>query len=341
MRIRSDTDLDDELEMIYGAPRKGRYNPRQRALRPKTRPDRAEVIAELVETDEEGGEVVEMGFRPTFTGSLYERDWILNYLGPFYHNHQITDVLRRVQGGKEANVYCCTAHPSTGLELVAAKVYRPRMFRTLRNDARYRAGRAVLDSDGIVVHDDRLLRAVRKKTEFGRELAHTSWLSHEFQTLQLLYQAGAAVPRPLDQSENTILMAYLGEEMTPAPTLHQVRLAPDEAQRLFQRLMVNVELMMAHNRVHGDLSAYNVLYWDGEFWMIDFPQAIDPWVNPDAAQILQRDVTRLCAYFAPYGIKSDPGALAEDLWERYGPPPIEPVPTEDAIVARSTEPAAR
>jgi RIO kinase 1 len=298
------------------------------------------MVAKLVEADNKGTEPVEMGFQPTFTGSFHERDWILNYLGPFYHNHQITDVLRRVQGGKEANVYCCAAHPSTGLELVAAKVYRPRMFRNLRNDARYRAGRAVLDGDGIVVHDDRLLRAVRKKTAFGRELAHTSWLAHEFQTLQLLYEAGAAVPRPLEQSENTILMAYLGEELTPAPTLHQVRLAPDQVWPLFQRLMENVELMMAHNRVHGDLSAFNVLYWEGEFWIIDFPQAIDPWVNPDAAQILQRDITRLCDYFARYGIRSDPLALADDLWERYGPPRIEPVPAEEAYVMGKADPTA-
>jgi RIO kinase 1 len=338
MRIRSDTDLDEELETIYGAPRKGRYNPRQRAWRPKTRPNRIKTIAELVEADDRGGGAIEMGFRPTFTGSFHERDWILNYLGPFYHNHQITDVLRRVQGGKEANVYCCAAHPSTGLELVAAKIYRPRMFRNLRNDARYRAGRAVLDGDGVVVHDDRLLRAVQKKTEYGRELAHTSWLSHEYQTLNILYRAGVAVPRPLEQSENTILMAYLGEELTPAPTLHQVTLAPGEARLLFQRLIENVELMMAHNRVHGDLSAFNVLYWEGEFWIIDFPQAIDPWVNPDAAQILQRDVTRLCDYFARYGIRSDPLALADDLWGRYGPPRIEQVLAEDAFGPGTAEP---
>jgi catechol 2,3-dioxygenase-like lactoylglutathione lyase family enzyme len=46
---------------------------------------------------------------------------------------QILDVLRRVKGGKEANVYCCRTHPSTGVDLLAAKLYRPRMFRNLRS----------------------------------------------------------------------------------------------------------------------------------------------------------------------------------------------------------------
>jgi RIO kinase 1 len=126
-------------------------------------------------------------------------------------------------------------------------------------------------------------------------------------------------------------MAFLGEELAPAPTLHQVRLASDEVKPIFARLMENVELMMAHHRVHGDLSAYNVLYWEGDFWMIDFPQAIDPWVNPDAAEILERDIRRLCEYFARYGVESDPAALAADLWERHGPPRVEPVPIEDEL----------
>jgi RIO kinase 1 len=338
MKIEADIELDEEWERMYQAPRKGRHHPRRRRSRPPAARGRHEVIAELVELGDEGEETVELGFRPTFTGSRHERDWILNYLGPFYDQHRITDVLRRVQGGKEANVYCCAAHPSTGLQLVAAKVYRPRMFRNLRNDARYRAGRAVLDGDGIVVHDDRLLRAVQKRSSFGQALAHTSWLSHEFQTLQLLYDAGVAVPRPLEQSENTILMEFLGEELRPAPTLQQVTLAPDEVEPLYRRLLDDVERMMALQRVHGDLSAFNVLYWEGDVWLIDLPQAIDPWVNPDAAQILQRDITRLGDYFARYGLQIDPAALAEDLWARYGPPRVEPLPFEDGGEMESGDP---
>src|SRR5205085_7289278 len=83
-------------------------------------------------------------FNPTFLSSKHEREWILNYLGHFYDDKQISDVLSRVKSGKEATVYCCAAHPGTGLELIAAKVYRPRMFRQLRNDSRYRQGRSYL-----------------------------------------------------------------------------------------------------------------------------------------------------------------------------------------------------
>ena len=71
-------------------------------------------------------------------------------------------------------------------------------------------------------------------------------------------------------------MEYLGEELSPAATLHEVTLAAGEAGPIYQRLMRNVELILACGRVHGDLSAYSVLTWDGEFWLFDFPQAVDP-----------------------------------------------------------------
>jgi RIO kinase 1 len=256
-------------------------------------------------------------FTPTYTGSRHELHWILTYLSPLYEEGQILDVLRPVKGGKEATVYCCRAQPSLGVDLLAAKLYRPRMFRNLRNDAQYRQGRAVLDERGRAVRDLRRLHAIQGGTTLGKELVHTSWLSHEFHTLRLLHEAGADVPRPITVSENVILMDYRGDEQRGAPTLNQVRLKPAEARRLCNRLLRNVDLMLAAGRVHGDLSAYNVLYWQGHVTIIDLPQAFDPVHNPDAYPLFRRDVERLCQYFARYGIESDPVELATDIWTRY------------------------
>ena len=272
-------------------------------------------------------------FNPTFTSSKHERNWILTYLGPFYDDKQITDVLARVKGGKEANVYCCPAHPGTGLELIAAKIYRPREFRQLRNDQRYRQGRAVLDDRGKVVRDEGLLVAIRKKSNIGQNAVHTSWLEHEYQTMVTLHAAGADVPRPVSRANSTILMEYLGEAETPAPTLQAVQLERDEAQPLFERLMDNVGLMLKHQLIHGDLSAYNVLYWEGDIRIIDFPQVVHPSDNPDAYDIFARDVKRLCQYFARQGVRSDPAKIAQDLWAKHGPKPKsiydDPPPVED------------
>ncbi len=108
---------------------------------PRGRDERMEYVADLLEHAEKAPVDVAQHFAPTFSSSGHEQYWILNYLEPFYLDHVITDVLGKVKGGKEANVYCCSAHASTGLSLVAAKIYRPRMFRNLRNDSRYRLGR--------------------------------------------------------------------------------------------------------------------------------------------------------------------------------------------------------
>jgi RIO kinase 1 len=256
-------------------------------------------------------------FKPSFTGSKHERQWIMEYLGLFYDDHVITDVLRQVKGGKEATVYCCRANPALGVELLAAKVYRPRMFRQLRNDAIYRKGRELVDEEGKEARGRREKLAMEKKTGFGQTLRHTNWLSNEFQTLRRLHAAGADVPKPFASSDNAILMEYLGSETFPAPALGQVRLEPHAARLLWKRLMDNVEVMLAHDRVHGDLSAYNVLYWNGQAKIIDLPQAVDPFVNPEAFALLRRDVERLCQHFARYGVEANGAHIARELWERH------------------------
>lgn len=260
-------------------------------------------------------------FVPTYAANLdprhHERRWVIESLGSFYGNNQITDVLRLVKGGKEANVYCCQGSEKLGLPLVAAKLYRPRMLRHLKNNAIYKEGRDLRDADGKLILGSREARAMHKKTRFGKDLDLAAWIEHEFQVQSELYAAGADVPQPVAHGGNTILMAYLGDERLPAPTLQEVDLAAEEAPVLFQRIMQNVRLMLALNHVHGDLSAYNVLYWEGRITLIDFPQMVDARTNPNAFPILKRDVQRICDYFAAYSLEADAPALATDLWQRY------------------------
>src|SRR4051794_28196253 len=73
------------------------------------------------------------GFQTTYRPGRFERGWLMSSLRAFYDQNLLTDVLAHVKGGKEASVYRCAAHPVTGVELAAAKVYRPRNLRSLRN----------------------------------------------------------------------------------------------------------------------------------------------------------------------------------------------------------------
>lgn len=227
----------------------------------------------------------------------------------FYAEGWISQVLYLVKSGKEATVYCCEAQPSTGLGLVAAKLYRAREHRPFRNDAVYQAGRAILDAHAR--------RAVKNKSRFGREAQQGLWINHEWETLQALHAVGCDVPEPFARTEGAILMGYRGDEEASAPRLQEVALPPEEAHQAFQVLMRNVELFLANNIVHGDLSAYNVLYWQGAPTIIDFPQAVDPRFNPHATALLERDVTNLCTYFARQGVTADPKAITRDLWRRF------------------------
>jgi len=257
-------------------------------------------------------------FKYTYKAARFEEWWLLESLGEFYEHKWITDVLRRLKGGKEASVYLCRGSEATESALVTAKVYRPRSLRNLKNDGIYRTGRTDLDIDGNAVVKEADVHAISKRSNYGEELRHQSWIAYEFNTLELLKEAGADVPRPYAMEKNAILMEYIGDFDTAAPTLNSVRLDRDEARPLFDRVILNLNLLLSNKRIHADLSAYNILYWDGDITLIDFPQVVHPESNPSAWVIFLRDVTRVCQYFAAQGVKVNARKLAADLWESHG-----------------------
>ena len=289
--------------------RQGRRPHRQEKVSP------TEVIASIVDTPD--GEAY---FSFSYDASRHERKWIIDSLGNFYDQKWVNDVLRLVKGGKEASVYLCSSNPELAAEYIAAKVYRPRQFRSLKNDHTYREGRTVLDEDGNQITDDGMWHAIQKRTAYGRQLMHTSWIEHEFQALEMLHSAGADVPTPYARGDNAILMSYIGAPGLPAPTLQEVQLPLEEAQRLFRKILRNIELMLAHDIIHGDLSAYNILYWEGEITLIDFPQIVSPRTNINAYRIFERDLIRVCEYFARQGVSSRPRQIAARLWSAYHHP---------------------
>lgn len=262
-------------------------------------------------------------FNPTLLASKRDAPWILSSLTPFYDQRLIVDILHEAHSGKEATVYCCKAHPATGMECLAAKIYRPRMFRSLRNDAIYRYSRVQRDEQGQAEHgNSRRGSAATRKTEKGRAAQVASWIDYEYQTQRMLYAHGANVPRPYAQIGNAILMEYIGAIGDPAPRLGGVTLELEEVEPLFERILSNIELALVHGRIHGDLSAYNILYWQGDITLIDFAQAVDPYHNSDVFSLFVRDIERTCHYFDQYGLNSEANVLARTIWTKHmGPIP--------------------
>lgn len=122
-------------------------------------------------------------------------------------------------------------------------------------------------------------------------------------------------------------MEFIGDEWTAAPTLNKVTLNQSEARPIFERVIENVKLMLAHHYVHGDLSAYNILYWAGQIFIIDFPQLVNARTNKNALTFLERDIRRVCEYFARFGIESDPIMLTTELWKDYMVGDDDPIPS--------------
>ena len=218
----------------------------------------------------------------------------------------ITDVLDVVGDGKEATVYACAAHPSVGVELLAAKVYRAEKFRAFRGGRVYAGERTPLDA--------RSKRAMRGKTQAGKAIAHREWIGWEWDVMCRLFDAGADVPEPLARSEDAILMELVGGDGA-APQLRFVELEPDAARAALAQLLRNVEVFLDLHLVHGDLSAYNVLWADERPRIIDLPQALNLHTHADGFAYLRRDVANLERYFARYGL--DCRGFADRAWRRY------------------------
>jgi len=236
----------------------------------------------------------------------------MSVLTEFYEKGLITEVVSLVKGGKEATVYCCRAHTNTGHEFLAAKIYRKMDNRTFKNDAVYWAG--------VSVGKRRERVAFAKKTKAGRAVQASQWMGREHQTLSILHEAGANVPEPVAATEGALLMEYFGDENGAARQLQHVKLTREEAPLVLQQILDNVALWLANHRVHADLSSFNILYWEGRAETIDFPQAVDPRKNPNAWDLLQRDLDNVGRYFARYGLEMDASWITHDLRRQYSDP---------------------
>jgi RIO kinase 1 len=134
----------------------------------------------------------------------------------------------------------------------------------------------------------------------------------EFTILQKAYRGGVPVPTPAKRVDNMFTMRFLGYE-TKAPLLKDVVLA--EPAKVARQAIALVENLLDTHIVHGDLSEYNLLFWDGALFVIDFPQAVDFSSKMDrhvqaekAKPLMLRDLKNLENYFARYGTVLDADA---------------------------------
>lgn len=187
------------------------------------------------------------------------------------------DVVGLISAGKEADVYLARYRDAP----IAVKAYR--LYRSS-----HRGGRPI-------------------------KLDSTGWLAaREYEMTMQAWRGGCRVPAPARRVENMFSMRYLGDEDGPAPRLHDVR--PEDPEAMLDEVLRGIESLAGAGVVHSDLSAYNILVFDGKPWFIDLSEAVRvdrtgeaPWMRLEEARVsLERGMAALKAYFGRLGVEVEP-----------------------------------
>lgn len=227
-------------------------------------------------------------------------------LEPLIEQGMITEVIRPLMSGKEAQVYLVA---SNGVPCVA-KVYKEAAHRSFKHRADYTEGRKVRSS--------RTQRAMGRKSRFGKEQIEAAWRNAEVDAIHRLRDADVRVPEPYAFVDGVLLMELVtGDDGEPAPRLADVDLHPDDARDLFDIMLEEVTKMLCAGLVHGDLSDFNVLLGARGPVVIDFPQALDAAGNRNARNILIRDVENLHNFMARWSRGYQRRPYAEEMWTLY------------------------
>jgi RIO kinase 1 len=215
--------------------------------------------------------------------------------------------LGSLKSGKEAEVFVVERSFQDRSCLLAHKRYRPRVVtqkgelaalgfqrgNRFMNDLAYRDGRKFAKS--------RDQRAAERMTNYGKKLLTGRWTGYELEMMQHAWNAGVSVPYPVGARDDGMLMQLLGDPERTAPRLVEARLRAAEIRHVATELIENLKLLVGAGFVHADLSAFNLLWWEDQLWLIDFPQAVDVTTNPHAFDYLYRDLTNVGGWFARHG----------------------------------------
>jgi len=193
-----------------------------------------------------------------------------------------------VSTGKEGNVF----HATTQKGGAALKIYRVSNA-TFRSLADYLRGDPRFKSMG---------RSFREMIEV--------WAQKEYKNLVRMRTAGVRVPEGYAVHKHVLLMEYVGDDSMPAPMIREVAL--EDPAAAYEDVFCSMAAMRKAKLVHGDLSEYNLLWWDGRAWVIDCAQAV-PFDHPRSDEWFVRDVANVARYFSRLGVDTDAKRLGARL----------------------------
>lgn len=214
----------------------------------------------------------------------------------------LDELISGIKTGKEASVFL-GKNPEG---FVAVKMYTDLRVRSFRRDESYREGRFIGDS--------RIEKAIEQRSQKGLDAHQILWVQEEFRQMKHLYEHGVNVPKAIAVNGISLIMEFIGDENgNPAPRISDLKMEKQAAGEAFRQSVQNLKLIVGSGRVHGDYSAFNILWHNEKAVIIDFPQVIEFKNHPNARAFLERDIRSLCKSFVKQGVKADEGNLLREI----------------------------
>ena len=208
---------------------------------------------------------------------------------------KIESIYGAISSGKEAKVY--PARTVDG-NWIALKIYYVSTAQSKRALMKYTLGDPRFES---------------VKVTNTRQLV-VAWARKEFANLEKMYSNGVRVPKPYLVYENVLAMQFIGEDGVRAPLLKE--LADEEVtEEIYNDLLEQLKAMVQKAQlVHGDLSEYNVMVFDGLPYIIDVSQAVSV-KHENAKELLLRDIVNISNFFSSKGVSTkDPSTILGEIW---------------------------
>ncbi|CAI0627632.1 unnamed protein product [Linum tenue] len=117
-----------------------------------------------------------------------------------------------------------------------------------------------------------------------------------------LKAAGIRCPTPYLLRLHVLAMEFIGKAGWAAPRLKDASLSLDKLREGYMEMVIAMRTLYQKCRlVHGDLSEYNILYFEGHLHIIDVSQAVDL-DHPRALDFLREDCVHVSDFFKKHGV---------------------------------------
>lgn len=127
------------------------------------------------------------------------------------------------------------------------------------------------------------------------------WAEKEMRNLRRLHDANIFCPQPILLRSHVLLMDFIGREGWAAPRLKDAKLSETRYRECYIYCIKMMRTMyQVCKLVHGDLSEYNILYYQTQLYFIDVSQSVEH-EHPSAADFLRKDCRNITDYFTKYG----------------------------------------